>query len=231
MKKLLIIIFFIMLTFTLSADAILKFKEKVIDFGEVKSGKVVDLKFEFENAGDSLLIIKNVNTTCGCTVTRLEQKEYEPGAKGVIPLKFFSKGYRGKIIKSVNVFSNDQTNPNLRLTLKGIVKIKDFAVADIETDTIDFSNIFIGDRPVKEVEIKNSGNIDLRILDITHSPEVSTEFDKKLVKPGEIAKLLITLNPYQPGHISTFLRVRTNALKRPLLILRLKADIAKKPVE
>lgn len=231
MKKLLIIIFLVMITIALSAEGVIKFKEKIIDFGEVNSGKVVELKFEFENAGDSVLIIKNINATCGCTYTRLEKREYNPGDKGVIPVKFFSKGYRGKVIKSVNVFSNDPKNPNFRLTLTGIVRLKDFAVANVETDTIDFSEIKIGEKPVKEIDIKNSGNLDLRILEITHGPEVSTEFDRKIVKPGESAKLIIIFNPYQSGHISTFLRIRTNAFKRPMLILRLKADIENKVTE
>ncbi len=228
MKKIILLLALIVLSASLNADAILSFKTKKIDFGEITSGKVVDVKYEFENTGDETLIIKNINTSCGCTYTRLDKKEYEPGEKGIIPVKFFSKGYRGKVIKTVTISSNDKNNAYLRLTLSGLIKLKDFSVAELNTDTLDFGKISFGQQPVKEVEIKNSGNIDLRILEVTHSPEVSTMFTKKIIKPGEKGKLSVTFNPLQVGQFSTFLRIRTNAFKTRLLIIRLKTEIVNK---
>ena len=225
MKKSLIFLIIILFALGLSAEAVLKFKERKIDFGEINSGKVVELTFEFENAGDSDLEIKNINTSCGCTYTTLEKKIYKPGEKGKLPVKFFSKGYRGKVIKTVTVSSNDPKNGYLRLTLSGIVKLKDFAVAEVETDTIDFGTISDDETPSKVIKIKNAGNIDMLILEISHSPEISTEFDKKIVKPGDSANVKVSFRPFQNGYFSTFLRIRTNAFKRPLVIIRVKVDI------
>lgn len=231
MKK--ITIFFTMILFTigLSAEAVLKFKEQKIDFGEIKSGKVVELTFEFENAGDSSLEIKNINTSCGCTYTTLKKKIYKPGEKGILPVKFFSRGYRGKVIKTITISSNDVKNPYTRLTLSGIVKLKDFAVAEVEKDTINFGVISPSEKPSSVIKIKNAGNIDMMILEISHSPEISTEFDKKIVKAGDYASVKITFSPFQNGHFSTFLRIRTNAFKRPLVILRVKVDVNPDKVE
>ena len=201
------------------------FEKKKIDFGEITSGKVIDLLYTFENTGDELLIIKNINTSCGCTYTRLEKKEYEPGEKGSIPLKFFSKGYRGKVIKTVTVVSNDKANPYIRLSLSGLIKLKNFSVVEVDKDVIDFGKISINKDISKGIVIKNTGNIDLRILEITHSPEVSTFFTKKIIKSGETGMMTVTFHPLQIGQFSTFLRVRTNAFKSPLLIIRLKTDI------
>ena len=121
--------------------------------------------------------------------------------------------------------SNDKAKPYLRLSLSGLIKLKDFSVAEVDKDVLDFGEIKINETPSKEVVIKNTGNIDLRMLEVTHSPEVSTVFNKKIIKSGETGLLTITFNPLQVGQFSTFLRVRTNAFKSPLLIIRLKTDI------
>ena len=225
MRRILISLIIIVMAAVIYAGPEITFEKQKIDFGEISSGKVLDLKYMFENTGDETLIIKNINTSCGCTYTRLEKKEYEPGEKGVIPVKFFSKGYRGKVIKTVTVVSNDKAKPYLRLSLSGLIKLKDFSVAEIDKDVLDFKLIRLNETPSKEVIIKNTGNIDLRILEVTHSPEVSTVFTKKIIKSGETGKLTVTFNPLQVGQFSTFLRVRTNAFKSPLLIIRLKTDI------
>lgn len=225
MKRTLVSLIIIVMAAVVYAGPEITFEKQKIDFGEISSGKVLDLKYMFENTGDETLIIKNINTSCGCTYTRLEKKEYEPGEKGVIPVKFFSKGYRGKVTKTVTVVSNDKVNPYLRLSLSGLIKLKDFSVAEIDKDLLDFNVIRLNEKPSKEVIITNTGNIDLRILEVTHSPEVSTIFTKKVIKSGETGKLTVTFNPLQVGQFSTFLRVRTNAFKSPLLIIRLKTDI------
>ncbi len=227
MKRVIILILILAVSGFVYADPELTVDKRKINFGEIRSGKVVDLTFTFENTGDKTLVIKNVNTSCGCTYTRLDKKEYEPGEKGTIPVKFFSKGYRGRVIKIITIVSNDKKNPYLRLTLSGMVKLKDFSVAEIDNEVIDFGKIGINENPSKEVTIKNTGTIDLRILEITHSPEVSTMFTKKVIKSGETGKLTITFYPLQKGQFSTFLRIRTNAFKSPLLIIRLKTDITK----
>lgn len=225
MRRISILLMIMVMAIVVYAGPEITFEKQKIDFGEINSGKVVDLEYAFENTGDETLIIKNINTSCGCTYTRLEKKEYEPGEKGVIPIKFFSKGYRGKVIKTVTVVSNDKANPYLRLSLSGLIKLKDFSVAEVDKELIDFGEIKLNESSSQEIVIKNTGNIDLRILEVTHSPEVSTVFTKKMIKSGETGMLTVTFNPLQVGQFSTFLRVRTNAFKSPLLIIRLKTDI------
>ncbi len=170
MKSIFISLIIVVVAMTVYAGPEITFEKQKIDFGEINSGKVVDLEYTFENTGDETLIIKNINTSCGCTYTRLEKKEYEPGEKGMIPVKFFSKGYRGKVIKTVTVVSNDKANPYLRLSLSGLIKLKDFSVAEVDKDVLDFGEVKLNETPSKEVVIKNTGNIDLRILESDTQP-------------------------------------------------------------
>ncbi|MCK4888533.1 MAG: DUF1573 domain-containing protein, partial [Candidatus Aminicenantes bacterium] len=168
MKRTIILLIIMIMAVVIHAGPEITFEKKKIDFGEITSGKVMDLVYNFENTGDETLIIKNINTSCGCTYTRLEKKEYEPGEKGTIPVKFFSKGFRGKVVKTVTVASNDKSDPYIRLVLSGLIKLKNFSVVEVDNDVLDFGKIGINENPSKEVMIKNTGNIDLRILEVTH---------------------------------------------------------------
>lgn len=226
MKKLFVITLFIsLITFSLAADSRMEFKETTIDFGEVESGKVVDINFEFENTGDSLLLIKNVSTSCGCTATKLEKKEYQPGEKGVIPVKFNSRGYNAKVTKTITIATNDKENPYSRLKITGNVVLKDFAAIEMEPDHLNFEKVKIGKDYSKKVSIKNTGTIDLRIVEVSHSPEIMPEFTQKIVKPGKGMTVNIVFKPMQEGHFTTFIKIRTNAYRQRLIIVRVNAEV------
>ncbi len=237
MKKLSISTFIIALfslTIVLSAGSpVMKFKETTIDFGEVDAGKSVDITFEFENTGDDVLVIKNIRSTCGCTVAKVDKKEYKPGEKGEIPVKFFSKGYRGKITKTVTVTTNDKDNIYTVLKISGNVNLKDFAQAELSPDKISFEEIKLNKKYTKTFKIKNSGTIDLRIIEVTHGPEVTVEFDKKLILPQEETEVTVHLNAMDVGNFSSFIKIRTNAYRQYLTILKVEADIIgkEKPVQ
>lgn len=229
MKKLSIttfIIAFFSLTIILSAGSpIMKFKETTIDFGDVDAGKSIDLKFEFENSGDDVLVIKNIRSTCGCTVAKVDKKEYKPGEKGEIPVKFFSRGYRGKITKTVTVTTNDKDNIYTVLKITGNVNLKDFAQAELTPDKLNFEEIKLNTKTQKTFKIKNAGTIDLRIIEVTHGPEVTVEFTKKLIKPKEETDVVVTLNAMDAGKFTSFIKIRTNAYRQYLTILKAEADI------
>ncbi len=225
MKKTSIILFIIsQLSFLLFSQPVIKFKQKIINFGEIQSGKVIDLKFEFVNDGDTTLIIKNIRTTCGCTVTQIEKREYKPGESGKIPVKFFSQGYNGKIVKTITVITNDKTNQYTRLKITGKVILKDFASIKIFPDRVDFKDIKVEEKYSKKISIQNTGTIDLVILEVTHAPEIMVEFEKKIIKPNEISKINIILNPMQTENLTTFLKIRTNAYRQNISIVRINVE-------
>lgn len=226
MKKLCVIILFIsMMVFSLAAESHIKFKETTIDFGEVNSGEIVDIKFEFENTGDSILIIKNISTSCGCAAAKLEKKEYQPGEKGALPVKFNSRGYYGRVTKSITMATNDKDNVYSRLKITGKVILKNFAAIGLEPDLLDFEKVNIGKIFLKKMSVMNTGTIDLKIIEVTHSPEIVPEFNEKIIKPGEDTTVKITFKPMQKGRFSTFLKIKTNAHRQRLMIVRINADI------
>ncbi|UCH95892.1 MAG: DUF1573 domain-containing protein [Candidatus Aminicenantes bacterium] len=226
MKRLFITILIPLLTVSLAASAKITFEKTELDFGELESGKVVDLEFKFENAGDEILIIKNISSSCGCTVTKVEKKEYQPAEKGVIPVKFFSRGYNGKITKTITVSTNDPENVYSRLKISGNVVLKDFAAWDIiGIDRVEFKEVSLGEKYTEKIVFKNTGTIDLRIIEVVHAPEISPEFDKKIVAPNEKGEISIVFKPLDAGRFAHFLRIRTNAYKQRSMIIKVSAEI------
>jgi len=58
MKRLFIMILVPLLAVTLAASAKITFEKTELDFGELESGKIVDMEYKFKNTGDETLIIK-----------------------------------------------------------------------------------------------------------------------------------------------------------------------------
>jgi hypothetical protein len=225
MKRLSILLFVLMLSLSLFAGPKIKFESTEVSFGEIDAGKVVDLEFKFTNAGDDVLIIKNISANCGCTVTKLEKKEYKPGESGVLPVKFYSRGLNGKVVRSVTVSTNDKENIYTRLKISGTVNLKDFAAVELANDKINFKSVELGKQYSDKVTLKNSGSIDLRIIEVTHSPDVYPVFPNKVVKPGEEIEVKIFFTAMQPGRFATFLKIRSNAYKQRMVIVKVSAEV------
>jgi len=228
MKKLIIFLIVVIFPYFLTADAKIEFTKKVIDFGDVESGKIVDVVFEFENKGDTDLEIKRINSSCGCTVPSLEKKVYKPGEKGKIPVKFYSTGYYGKIVKIVTLVTNDLSSPYVRLRIMGNVKLKDFSDPVLEVEKIDFNEVQIGKIYNKEINLYNKGNLLLDIKEVSHGADVVVEFNKRFVQPNEFSKISIKYKPQKLGTNLSFIKIRTDSLKKPFLIIRVSSVVEEK---
>ncbi len=101
----------------------LKFDNPTFDFGSQKEGTTSHTTFKFTNVGKSMLNIRTLKSTCGCTVFKLDKKDYGPGESGEISVDFNSTGRRGSQQKSIVVFSNDPTASHQRLIIKANVTV------------------------------------------------------------------------------------------------------------
>ncbi|WP_205504389.1 DUF1573 domain-containing protein [Rufibacter psychrotolerans] len=82
------------------------FDEPKFNYGEIKPGDVIEHAFKFTNNGTLPLIIYNVKTTCGCTVSEYPEAPVMPGETAVIKARFNSAGKRGQQNKVLIVESN-----------------------------------------------------------------------------------------------------------------------------
>lgn len=97
-------------------NAVLQFKEKSIDFGDITQGDQVSHIFEFTNTGNQPLIISNVAATCGCTVPNWPKEPIAPGKTAEITVSFNSAGKMGKQNSVVRIYSN-ATEPIEKVSL------------------------------------------------------------------------------------------------------------------
>lgn len=81
---------------------LMKFKQEVHDFGNVKQGTPTSYEFEFTNVGKEPITILSAKSTCGCTVPKHSTDPIQPGKKGSIKVTYDSNRI-GAINKSITV--------------------------------------------------------------------------------------------------------------------------------
>lgn len=128
MKKSLLITFILVnsaLFAQSGAKITFKDKDNTIDYGTVSKDTDSGIrKFEFTNTGDAPLIIKDVRSTCGCTVPSKPSGEIMPGKSDVIMVKYNMNP--GPIRKTITVESNAVNTEGgmVALKIKGEVIVK-----------------------------------------------------------------------------------------------------------
>jgi hypothetical protein len=96
------------------------FDSDVHDFGKLIDGEKVTYGFKFTNTGTVDLLISQVNTSCGCTVTKYPKTPVKPGEKNEITVTFDSAGKKGIQQKSITVATNCQPSQAV-LLIKAMV--------------------------------------------------------------------------------------------------------------
>jgi len=100
-----------------SSGPSLELPKTQFNFGKVIEGKVVDHTFTFINNGDATLSIKEVKTSCGCTVALLSKKELAPGEEGTLKVELNTANRSGKMTRNITIISNDPKEPQKYLTI------------------------------------------------------------------------------------------------------------------
>ncbi|HRG17449.1 MAG TPA: DUF1573 domain-containing protein [Flavobacterium lutivivi] len=128
MKKIILIAFLTLSFMGFSQKgAKIEFKDKdnTIDYGTVTKEEDSGIRsFEFTNTGDEPLIIKNVQSSCGCTVPSKPTEPIQPGQTGKIDVKYNMNP--GPIRKTITVETNavNVEEGRVALKIKGEVIVK-----------------------------------------------------------------------------------------------------------
>jgi hypothetical protein len=93
------------------------------DFGKALQNKTLRKEFSIRNLGSEDLVISNVSTTCGCTVTDLvTPKTLKPGASTPLTVSLETRTVVGKLERMVTIVSNDPEGKPLMLTVSADVE-------------------------------------------------------------------------------------------------------------
>lgn len=125
MKTILSFVAIFFLALTVNAQEF-KFTSETIDYGKIALGSEGKRVFEFTNVGEAPIIIKDIKSTCGCTVPKKPEKPIMPGEKGQIEVSYDTKR-PGGFSKAITIYSNAKAERKM-LKIKGFI-VKDGAPA------------------------------------------------------------------------------------------------------
>ncbi len=123
MKLLTTFVLFLFVSFSTNSQEF-KFETESINYGKVSKGSNGERVFIFTNIGDAPLIIKNIQSSCGCTVPKKPEKPIMPGEKGEIKVAYDTKRVGG-FSKQITIFSNAKT-ARKTLKIRGFVDKQEF---------------------------------------------------------------------------------------------------------
>lgn len=103
-----------------SYNAQIEFTQIEHNFGLLPLKKEVECSFEFSNTGEEVLLIYNVETSCGCAVADWQQKPVKPKESSKMTITFDSE-HSGMFHKEIKVYYNGTDSPVI-LQIKGLVE-------------------------------------------------------------------------------------------------------------
>lgn len=132
MKKILVIVGIVVLFAAVSCSqtaknssgkpsgAVIEFETREHDYGTIPFKGDGTYEFVFKNAGKEPLVLKNVRSSCGCTVPEWPKEPINKGEKSIIKVSYNTR-ITGSFSKSISVYSNASDAPFV-LVVKGKVE-------------------------------------------------------------------------------------------------------------
>jgi hypothetical protein len=98
-----------------------RFSKDTVIFGNIEEGVIIIDTFQFQNTGNAPYIIKEVKTSCDCTVLKKPEFPVMPGETSTLRVEFDSNGKAGASTPGIILYDNSVPNGRNILYLKGSV--------------------------------------------------------------------------------------------------------------
>jgi hypothetical protein len=86
------------------------------DFGQVKEGRILEHTFILRNNSDKPLVVKRLDTSCGCISSSISKEKILPGEVAEIKISFNTAGYKGKTKQYIYVYTDRSEGPIIKFT-------------------------------------------------------------------------------------------------------------------
>ena len=170
--------------------------------GEVAFQMPRKFSIGFTNKGDKPLLIQEVKASCGCLDVLYPQAPIAAGARGEITLTFDAK-LLGTFYKELEVRTNASDEPKY-IGIQGsvVTEIQDFSDefpfdlggVRLETNTIEFEDVSLGDKPTAELRVLNTDRTAYRPELMHLPPYLTAECEPKDIPAGKIGTIRLTLD-------------------------------------
>jgi len=205
---------------TLKAFAQLKVLEgNQISFGKVyQTGEKVHEALTLENIGSKNITIKNVHTSCGCTVASVSDSLIPPGKKTTVRIEFNPTGYIGEVTKYIYIMTSDSTNQMVTVVMNGYIA---YALQPTP-GYIAFYNASLGKLDSTNVTLSNTSDETIEITKVElPSEELTYKLSEKILKPGEFADLELYMNSKNVENLNGNVRIYTTSKLQPVLQMKI----------
>jgi hypothetical protein len=179
------------------------------DFGTALEGTMVSHTFIIKNTGKGYLDINGVKTSCGCTTGNPSKTHVAPGDESEIAVSFDTRFQKGHQVRTITAFTNDPANPQVAMTMQGIVKKQ----VEAEPPEISFGNVRKGTEITKELVVTDlnpaRGPFDVGTVSNSNSSIKVVQQKRPDGKPGVMLKVSL-LKTMPPGPFDDSIKIMTN---------------------
>jgi hypothetical protein len=195
------------------------------DFGEIFRGEKVTYSFRFRNAGDEILQISNVRSSCGCTAAMLSSSRIAPGDTGELQATFDSTQFSGAVTKTISLDSNDPQQPELNFSLYGQIKTE----LALTPERVRWGKVAAETPQTSVITVANQGQTDVTLQKPrSTSPDLSIELDSYQLPAGGQVQLTVTGTlPAGKTRIGGYIIIPTDHPRATQLRLPVSARLAK----
>jgi hypothetical protein len=193
--------------------------EATHDFGKVFEDQELTHTFVIRNTGDATLQITYIDPDCACTAANYDRR-IPPGGEGKITLTIAPFSVLKQFSKHTEVFFNDPERSQVTLTMKGwgkpTIEIQPHHIVRFQGDP--------GSEHKAQIRFISHLNIPWEITSVKNSIPQFIEVTLKPEVVGKIYVLEVKNKSRQTGRYVGKIEMKTNAIRRPRLIVRVFGD-------
>jgi hypothetical protein len=192
--------------------------EPHFNFGRMERGREKSHDFLIRNTGDAPLTLRVGQTSCKCTLSKVESGAIAPGESTKVRLEWSAKSDQGPFRQTATIHTNDPRQPAVELTIDG--EIVD--ATGVQPPDFGFDKVAVGETRTAEVYVMGMLQDELTISSAELSDaDIRDKFDVKIepVERDELpnetardgAKVTLTVKPGLPiGRFDQYLTLTTN---------------------
>ncbi|MDP2207728.1 MAG: DUF1573 domain-containing protein [Bacteroidota bacterium] len=195
------------------------------DFGDIYVGTKTEKIITIKNKGKDTLVINNVQASCGCTATLLSERLIPAGKSATLNVGFDSKGFDGKVHKTVTITSNDSANSPVQINFTANVK----SVLKFEPLYIYFQQMKSDSTATTKITVKNNTTEAIEILSAQHKVQgLQVDIMQRKLMPNESTQISVSYAAFSEGMMQGEVTFNTNNKQQPKIPLRFFAYVRAK---